>query len=100
MRVQLSPHAFSFWVEGDSMIDPNNPQLSLQPGDTAIIEPEREPRPGSIVLARCGASVVVRKLCTLSDNTATLLPLNPTYAAQNVPLEHLLGVVAGFYRRL
>jgi len=26
MREQLSPHAFSFGVEDDSMIDPNNPQ--------------------------------------------------------------------------
>jgi len=42
MRERLSPHAFSFGIEGDSMIDPNDPQLSLQPGDTAIIDPERE----------------------------------------------------------
>jgi len=82
------------------MIDPNDPQLSLQPGDTAIIDPERELCPGKIVLARCGESVFVRKLCTLCDTTATLLPLNPTYAAQNVPLEDILGVVAGFYRRV
>jgi SOS-response transcriptional repressor LexA len=100
MRVQLSPDAFSTGIEDNSMVDPNNSQLSLQPGDIAIIEPEREPRPGSVVLARCGESVFVRKLCTLSGNTATLLPLNPAYAAQNVPLEHVLGVVAGFYRRL
>ena len=105
--VELSLQAFALQVEDNSMTDPVGSPQSLYPGDYVIIEPEREPRVGNLVLARDGGKAQIRKLRVLRENQqgkptlVGLVPLNPDYPTHEVqiPGPYVVGVMAGFFRR-
>lgn len=99
----LSRDAFALEVQDDSMVDPSGSPLSLYAGDTVVIDPDREPLPGNMVLARDGKKAMIRKLRVLSEEAngarVALVPLNPDYATKETAQSAILGVMAGLYRR-
>lgn len=101
----LSADAFALEVQDDSMIDPKGSPLSLYPGDTVVIDPEKIAQPGNMVLARDGKKAMIRKVRVLSEDDGggaarvALVPLNPDFATKEVSADKVLGVMTGLYRR-
>lgn len=101
----LGSEAFGLEIQDDSMVDPSGSPVSLYPGDTVIIDPDRPPRPGCTVLARVGQRAVVRKLRVIKENghgrplVIALVPLNPDHSTREVDGDSVLGVMTGMYRR-
>src|SRR5262245_54238813 len=59
--------AVSITVDGGSM------HPLLMPGDRVLVDPARDPRPGSIVTFRLGASFVVHRALAVDDKSLTEL---------------------------
>jgi SOS-response transcriptional repressor LexA len=76
---KVSKNAFALRVVGDSMINPNG-SPSLPPGVIVIVEPNREPKNGDIVIARLEDSMeaTIKKLI-IDGHQKFLKPLNPQY---------------------
>lgn len=102
----LSSDAFALEIQDDSMVDPRGSPVSLYPGDTVIIDPDRVPGPGSTVLAKDGKKTVVRRVRIVAEDEAgdpdriALVPLNPDFATKEIPANMVLGVMTGLYRRV
>lgn len=99
----LSVDAFALQVQDESMVDPAGSPLSLYPGDTVIVDPDRKAQPGNMVLARDGKKAMIRKLRIVAEDTDStriaLVPLNPDFATKETTDESIVGVMAAFYRR-
>lgn len=76
-------HAFAVEIQGDSM----EPKFS--PGDIAVLMPTRQPRNGSLVVARLEAEGVVFKVFTARGQTPTKIccftSYNPVFQPIEVP---------------
>lgn len=77
--VKVSKNAYALRIEGDSMINPNG-YPSLPPGAIVIVEPNKQPQNGDIVIARLEDSMeaTIKKL-VIDGNQKFLKPLNPQY---------------------
>jgi repressor LexA len=85
--------SFLIGVKGDSMID-----AGLMPGDTLVVERDRAPRDGDIVVAVVEDAYTVKRLAR--ENRAFVLkPENKAYPVlRPEPLE-IVGVVVGSFRK-
>ncbi len=79
--------------------------MSLYPGDTVIIDPDRKASPGNMVLARDGKRAMIRKMRVVIEEAdgvgarVALVPLNPDFPTKEVADTAVVGVMAAFYRR-
>lgn len=77
----VSPNAFALRVEGDSMTNPYGAP-SIPEGAIVVVEPNREPSPGNIVVALLEESNnATLKRLVFDGPKKYLKPLNPAYQA-------------------
>lgn len=76
---KVTKNAFALRIVGDSMTNPYG-SPSLPPGSIVIVEPNREPKNGDIVVARLddNQEATIKKL-VIEGNQKFLKPLNPQY---------------------
>lgn len=67
------PSLFILIASGDSMRD-----LGVFDGDYLVVDKAKEPRTGSVVVARIGADFTVKRY-GFSDGLPVLIPANPAY---------------------
>jgi repressor LexA len=80
-------------VKGDSMID-----AGLMPGDTLVVERDRAPRDGDIVVALVEDAYTVKRLAR--ENRAYVLkPENKAYPVLRPDPLEIVGVVVGSFRK-
>lgn len=71
-------HQFAIRMEGNSMLNPNNPKSSIQDGDFLIIDPDSVAFDGCVVLARISANYcTVKRMYTEDDRIALVSDNNP-----------------------
>jgi len=99
---KLSRWAFGLDVEGDSM------EPRFHPGDRLIVDPERQPKPGSFVVARNGSNQATfkkyrpRGIDAQGNEIFELAPLNEDYPTMRSDTEKLtiIGVVTEVRQKL
>lgn len=100
---EVGQRAFALKVEGNSM------EPDFQPGDTIIVDPERAPRPGDLVVARIDAHNAATfkryrvKAAAKGRMQVELVPLNPDWPTLSIDERNggrLVGVVTDHIRRL
>lgn len=101
-EVDYGEDAFAFRVSDEAMV----PEFS--PGDVVIIDPSREPRPGSFVAGRAGSgAVLVRKYRDRGRDHADnpqfeLAPINEDYPTLFISSDNpgtIVGVVVEHHRK-
>lgn len=91
---------FAVRVEGNCMVDPNDPQNSIYNGNYIIVEPQAESSSGDVVLARIDGEYSTIKRFYPKGKEVKLIPDNPKYkplifAAKRV---EIIGKVVNVYR--
>ena len=89
---------FFVTIQGESMID-----VGLMPGDIAVVDKSKEPKPGNIVVAIVDGEFTV-KILRRHRGKPLLLPANAS--GQYLPIQineesdfYIWGVVTGSFRR-
>ncbi|URI08949.1 hypothetical protein MW290_25610 [Aquincola tertiaricarbonis] len=85
---------FAVRLVGDSMVASSPGDVSLPSGTIVVVNAERKPMPGNIVVARLdgSASATVRQLIE-DSGFYYLRPMNNNYSRPKVTLDQILGVV-------
>jgi repressor LexA len=85
---------FGLRVSGDSMAD------LIVDGDIVVLQPGVEPRQNEVCAVRVGVGQATLKCLRWREGLAQLVPHNPRYPVQEVPLEevHVEGVFRGLLR--
>lgn len=83
--------SFLLRVKGDSMVEAN-----IEEGDLVVIDREKEPRKGNIVVALVEGETTVKRLGR-KDDEWVLIPENPEYSLIEGPFK-VVGVVIGVVR--
>lgn len=96
---ELSMEAFALIIEGGSM----SPEFNA--GDVVVVEPNRTPQPGSIVVAKLEKNdvVIVRKYRARTGGVVELMPINQDYASELIDQDNagsIVGVVVEHRRKL
>lgn len=97
--INKADKTFFVTIQGESMIE-----VGLMPGDKAIIEKDKVPAVGDIVLAMIDGEFTVKTLAKQKDGMPKLLPANasgryaPILISQHMHFE-IWGVVTGSFRK-
>lgn len=91
---------FAVRVEGNCMVDPNDPQNSIYNGNYIIVDPEAIAAAGDVVLARIEDEYSTIKRFFPKGKTIKLIPDNPSYKPLIFPAEdvEIIGKVVNVYR--
>lgn len=95
-----SKKQFAVRVEGNCMVDPQDPAGSIYNGNYIIVNPEVEPLPGDVVLARIDGEYSTIKRFYPKGKTVKLSPDNPAYKPLVYPARQveIIGKVTDIYR--
>ena len=72
-------HQFGIKVEGDCMVNPKDPKNSIYNGEIIIVDPDRMPKNGDIVLARISKEYSTIKRMYVKGEKIELRPDNPNF---------------------
>ena len=95
-----SSNSYALRVKDDSMVSLYPNSDSFRPGDVIVIDPDKDPRTQSFVLAEIGDNpeCAFRQLVEISGEQF-LIPLNPAYPREKMTEKiKILGVLSGSYR--
>ena len=94
--VPHSPSTYALTIHGVSMFNPSSPP-SFSEGDTIFVDPQKEYRNKSLVIAKiANEQKVTFKQLIIEDNIKFLRPLNPEWPEKIIPLSEdslICGVV-------
>lgn len=95
-----SKKQFAVRVEGNCMVDPQDPAGSIYNGNYIIVNPEVEPIAGDVVLARIDGEYSTIKRFYPKGKTIKLSPDNPEYKPLIFPVRQveIIGKVTDIYR--
>lgn len=91
---------FAVRVEGNCMVDPQDPAGSIYHGNYIIVNPEADPLPGDVVLARIDGEYSTIKRFYPKGKNIKLSPDNPAYDPLIFPVRQveIVGKVTDIYR--
>ena len=95
-----SSKQFAIRVEGNCMVDPQDPAGSIYNGNYIIVNPDLEPLSGDVVLARIDGEYSTIKRYYPKGKTIKLSPDNPEYKSLLYPVQkvEIIGKVVDIYR--
>lgn len=95
-----SKRQFAIRVEGNCMVDPEDPQNSIYHGNYIIVDPDAEASTGDVVLARIDDEYSTIKRFFPKGKEVKLIPDNPAYATilKSVKDVEIIGKVVNVYR--
>ena len=95
-----SSKQFAIRVEGNCMVDPQDPAGSIYNGNYIIVNPDLEPLSGDVVLARIDGEYSTIKRYYPKGKTIKLSPDNPEYKSLIYPAQkvEIIGKVVDIYR--
>jgi SOS-response transcriptional repressor LexA len=74
---KAKPNQFAIKVEGDCMVDPEDPENSIYNGSYIIVDPDEPAANGDVVLVRIDKEYSTIKRFFLSEDRALYVPDNP-----------------------
>ena len=95
-----SKKQFAVRVEGNCMVDPEDPQNSIYHGNYIIVDPESDSTDGDVVLARIDGEYSTIKRYFPKGDIVKLIPDNPKYdpIIEEIGKVEIIGKVVNVYR--
>ena len=99
IKKSASSKLFAIQVEGDCMVDPDDPQNSIYNGNYIIVDPEAPATAGDVVLARIDGEYSTIKRFFPKEQEIELIPDNPSYKPLVYPRHQveIIGKVTNIY---
>lgn len=95
-----SPNQFAIRVEGDCMVDPDDPENSIYHGNYIVVDPDIQPVNGHVVVARIDTEYSTIKRMFVHGDTIRLVPDNPKCETITKPLKDIkiIGKVVNVHK--
>lgn len=95
-----SARQFAVRVEGNCMVDPEDPQNSIYHGNYIIVDPDADATNGDVVLARIDEEYSTIKRMFVKGKEVKLIPDNPACTTIIKPVKsvEIIGKVVNVYR--